>query len=277
MQFSFTRLPLARWFSIVAGLLFIVHQKSVAQDQTFDLLDREDVLIRLFDSDSLTDADEVLWKPASFSDQLNSNISDDGYVHTILDTVLYYNVMGSSRAAAIFQTFNYVKGQINACEECGAQLSVALFEDAGERRWQIVKFKKHFTTLGTYGMNGEVGLTQFGNVQWCLRLEYHWAGQGMYGEYVSFYNLDDFQRKFQFTVHEDNSAEFDYPDPERTYGFDRSMHFVPTVETDSGWWDFDLVTRGTEKDGDVDRAIPANYVTRYEYDWDSESYVKACK
>lgn len=277
MQIYFTRLPFTRTILLTVFFLSCLCRQGFSQNQTFDLLDRESLLIWLFDSDSINNANEVLWKPVSFSDIVNSNVSDDGFVHTMLDTILYYTVMGSSHAVAVFETFHYVNGQINTCEECGAQLSAALFDDAGDQRWQIVKFQKHFTTLGTYGMNGEVGITQFGHEEWCLQLGYHWAGQGLYGEYVSFFSLGDFQRKFQFTVHEDNTAKFEFPDPERTYSFDRSMHFIPTVETVSGWWDFDLVTRGTEKDDDIDRAVPANYVTRYEYDWDSDSYVKSCK
>ncbi|MBL7826431.1 MAG: hypothetical protein JNJ57_07370, partial [Saprospiraceae bacterium] len=80
-----------------------------------------------------------------------------------------------------------------------------------------------------------------------------------------------------FTLHEDNTGAFEFPDPDRTYAFDKSIHFIPHVNTPSGWWDFDIVTRGTEQEGDIDRAVPANYVTRFEYDWDTERYVKSCK
>lgn len=255
---------------------FQLHAQT-ANAELFDLNDQEDMLIRLFDSDSLNDQNEVLWTPLTFGDQVMSNISDDDLIHTAFDTVLYFTTLGTNKAVAIFQTFHYINGEINACPTCGAQLSVAVFEDAGDGRWQILKFQKHFTTSGTYGMNGEVGLTQFGDETWCLRLEMHWVGQDTYGEYVTFYNLEDFQKVFQFTIHEDNTAALEFPDPERTYAFDKTIHFLPHVDTPSGWWDFDIVTRGTEQDNDVSRAIPANYVTRYEYDWDTERYSKACQ
>ncbi|MBL7828367.1 MAG: hypothetical protein JNJ57_17175, partial [Saprospiraceae bacterium] len=156
---------------------------QTANPELFNLNDHEDLLIRLFDSDSLNDMKEVIWEPLSFSDLVTANISDDGLVHSAFDTILYFTSMSTNRAVAVFQTYHYVNGEINACPTCGAQVSAAVFEDAGDGRWQIIKFQKHFTTSGTFGMNSEVGLTQFGDESWCLRLEMHWIGQGIYGDY----------------------------------------------------------------------------------------------
>lgn len=242
----------------------------------FDLQDRETLLIRLFDSDSISNKEEVLWKPLSFSDLLSSNISSDGYVHTALDTIMYVNANGVSLALALFETMPYENGFIVDCPSCGAQVSAAVFDDIGDGQWQIIKFAKHFTTQGGFGLNAESGLTQFGSTTWCLRLQMSWLDQGFYGEYVTYFDLDNFQKVFNFAVHEDNMAAFE-DDPDRAYAFDKSIHFIPNMETESGWWDFDMVMQGTQKDEIVERAVPANIVTRYHFDWETNTYLKSCR
>lgn len=261
-------------------LIFLaISQSGLAQveiTEPFDLADRETLLIRLFDSDSISNKEEVLWKPLTFSDLLSSNVSSDGYVHTALDTIMYINANGVSLALALFETLPYDNGFIVDCPTCGAQVSAAVFDDIGEGRWQILKFAKHFTTQGGFGLNAESGLVQFGSTTWCLRLQMSWLEQGFYGEYVTYYDLDNFHKVFNFAVHEDNLAAFE-DDPDRAYAFDKSIHFIPNMETESGWWDFDMVMQGTQKDEMVDRAVPANMVTRYHFDWETNTYLKSCK
>jgi hypothetical protein len=252
---------------------------AMAQTQSmepFDLEDHESLLIRFFDSDSISSAGEVLWEPLVFSDQVSSNVSSDGFVHTAFDTIMYFNINGVNKAVLLFETLPYEGGSVVDCHACGAQVSAAVLDDIGGGKWQVVKFSKHFTTQGSFGLNGESDLVQFGDNQWCLRLQMSWEGQGIYGEYVTFYDLDDFERMFNFTLHEDNMGAFE-EGSERAYSFDKAIHFIPNVETESGWWDFDMVMQGTQKDDDVDRAVPANEVIRYQFDWGTDTYVKSCR
>ncbi len=187
---------------------------------------------------------------------------------------MYFSIDEVSKAVVLFETLPYEGGSVVDCHECGAQVSAAVFDKIGAGRWQVVKFVKHFATQGSYGLNGESGLVQFGEQQWCLRLQMSWEGQGIYGEYVTFYKLEDFDKMFHFTLHEDNMGVFE-DGSERSYAFDKSIHFIPTVETASGWWDFDMVTQGTRKDDDIDRAVPANEVIRYHFDWETDNYIKS--
>lgn len=242
----------------------------------FDLEDPEYLLIRLFDSDSVSYAGEVLWAPQTFSDLLSSNVSSDGLVHTALDTILYIEGNGINMALALFETLPYEGAYVIDCHACGAQVSAALFDDIGEGRWKVIKFAKHFTTQGSFGMNGESGLQQVGDNTWCLRLQMSWMGQGIYGEYVTFFELENFNKVFNFTLHEDNMSAFE-GNSDHGYAYDKSIHFIPNVATESGWWDFDMVTQGTQQDETVDRAVPANEVTRYYYDWETGTYLKWCR
>lgn len=265
----------------VVGVLFSIAfaSKIAAQSdviEPFNLEDHESLLMKFFDSDSISDNEEVLWTPLTFSDLLSSNVSSDGFVHTALDTIMYFDVSGVKKAVALFETLAYQNGAIADCQSCGAQISAAVFEDAGDGKYQVTKFFKHFTTQGSYGLNGESGLIQFGQEEWCLSLQMAWMGEGIYGEYITFYNLESFEKVFNFTTHEDNMGVFE-AGSDRSYAFDESLHFLPGVETESGWWDFDIVQRGTKKDPDVERAVPANEVIRYEFDWDTSTYLKSCK
>jgi hypothetical protein len=247
-----------------------------AQTETFDLDDWETLLTRLFDADTLNDEGEALWEPLTFADEITSPLSDDGWVHTRLDTILFYEIYGMKRAVAVFETLRYQSGRVSACPVCGALLSVAILDQMAEDRWKIHKFSKHFTTLGSGGYGGEVGIARFGEQQWCLALGMSWEGQGIYAEYLSFLNLDDLEKVFNLTVHEDNQGVLG-EDSDRVYSFDKALHLLPSIETVTGWWEFDVVTQGTQPDDDVQRSVPANTVERYTFSWGTGTYMKVCR
>lgn len=245
--------------------------------ETFDLQHTQHVLGTLFDSRFFDNNGDVLWKPVNFSDAVEANLSDDGYLHTGLDTILYFTTYGIPHAAAVFATFEYIKGEVNECHSCGAQLSVAIFDVASiTGKWQVRQFSKHLTTLGSFGTNGNVGLLQFGENQWALSFDMSWMGQGIYSEYVEFRNVDDLEKVFNYVVHEDNNGVWGESN-ERTYSFDKTIHFLSNYETKSGWWNFDLVTRGTRAgEADEEKSRPSNIVEHYVFDWDTNTYMRAC-
>lgn len=262
---------------IFCSLQFSASAQFVPQ-LLFNLKDTDPLKMALFDSDSLTEFGEVLWRPTTFEDRLKADVSDDGYFHTELDTILYFATFGIKRAVAIFATYNYQKGQLNACPNCSARLSAATFDETISGQWQIELFWKHFTALGSNGENGLVGITQFGENQWCLRLEMGWVGSHTYSEQVSFWDLENFDRIFSYISHEDNGATANI-DSENAYSFDRTMHFINLEEDtkESAWWDFDLVSRGAKIDEAADKAVPANLVQRYTFDWEAGMYRKVCE
>jgi hypothetical protein len=240
--------------------------------QGFNLDDTETLLEEFFDADTLNEYGEALWEPLTLADELNARLSDDGWVHTRLDTILYYAAYDIPKAVAVFETVSYEQGRM----EDGAQISFAIFDKNLEGSWRIERFAKHQITLASSFYGGFVGLAQFGENQWCLSLEMTWNGQGVYAEYMSFLNLEDLQKVFNLTIHEDNMGVLG-ENTERAYSFDKAIHLLPTVETVTGWWEFDLVTQGTQPDNDVERAVPANSVERYAFDWETGTYMKVCR
>jgi len=242
---------------------------------TFDLTDQKSLLSRLFDADTIAANGEALWEPLTFADELSANLSEDGWMHTRLDTILFFSSFEVERAVAVFETLHYQQGKINDCSDCGAQISVAILVKTESGNWHLERFSKHRTSLGGDGLGGVVGLAQFGENQWCLSLEMSWTSQGVYAEYLTFLNLDDLEKVFNLVIHEDNLGILGL-EAERTYAYDRAIHLLPSIETVTGWWEFDLVTQGTEPDLDIDRAIPANTVARFAYNWETGTYMKVC-
>lgn len=243
--------------------------------KSFDLEDPATLLSRLFDADTFTNNNEALWEPLTYADELSANLSDDGWMHTRLDTLLFYTTYEIERAVAVFETLHYERGEISDCHSCGAQISVAIFDKTADGKWNIERFEKHLTTLGGAGYGGEIGLAQFGENQTCLSLEMSWMGQGVYAEYLTFLNLEDLEKVFNLVIHEDNMGVLG-EDSERAYAFDKAIHLLPTIETVTGWWEFDLVTQGTQPDDDVARAVPANTVERFAFNWETGTYMKIC-
>ncbi|MDX1911954.1 MAG: hypothetical protein SFV22_10735 [Saprospiraceae bacterium] len=244
----------------------------VFAQQTFDLEDHTTLLEEFFDADTLNAYGEALWEPYTFADELSGRLSDDGWVHTRLDTILYYAAYDIPKAVVVFETIKYEQGRMSD----GAQMSFAIFDKNSDGGWRVERFSKHLVTLASSFYGGNVGLAQFGENQWCLSLEMSWNGQGVYAEYMTFLNLEDLQKVFNLTIHEDNMGVLG-ENSERAYAFDKAIHLLPTVETLTGWWEFDLVTQGTEPDDDVERAVPANMVQRYAFDWETGTYMKVCR
>ncbi|MCC7245518.1 MAG: hypothetical protein IT269_07560 [Saprospiraceae bacterium] len=257
----------------LSGLLHA--QQFIIPD--FDLDQPDTLLSVFFDSRQFAPTGHVLWQPANFEENISMDRSADGWVHTRIDTILYYSTFGIKRAVVVFETLEFdAENHVLDCHACDAKLSVAVFTASEGGRWQVDRFQKHFTSLGSDGQNGELDLTRFGPETWCLTMRMDWYSQGVYGEYVSFYDLDNLQKVFNFVEHEDNSGAFGDV-PERNYALDKSIHFLTNVDSPSGWWEFDLVARGTQPDDDILRAVPANLVERYAYNWETNTYMKVCR
>ncbi len=257
----------------ILGAMFATAQVDISR--TFDLKDPVDLLGLLFDADTISATGEALWEPLTYADELSANLSDDGWMHTRFDTLLFYSSYEIERAVAVFETLHYDRGVVSDCHACGAQISIAIFEKVADGQWNLERFEKHMTNLGGGGYGGEIGLAQFGEHQTCLSLEMSWMGQGIYAEYRSFINLEDMEKVFNLVIHEDNTGVLG-EDFDRNYSFERAIQLLPTVETVSGWWEFDLVTQGTRPDDDIARAVPANTVERYAFNWETGTYMKVC-
>jgi hypothetical protein len=65
-------------------------------------------------------------------------------------------------------------------------------------------------------------------------------------------------------------------DPVKGYYYDKTIHFLTNEDTDSAWWDFELVSRGTIFDSEDEKSVPANHVVHYTFDSETNAYTKNC-
>lgn len=65
--------------------------------------------------------------------------------------------------------------------------------------------------------------------------------------------------------------------PRAPMPFDKTIHFITDTPNNSGWWDFELVTRGTKLDDKEVKVLTANQVQHFTFDWDTDHYIKICK
>jgi hypothetical protein len=263
------------------GTLFLLWGIVEGQAQTpdplvFDLNQPMQLLATLFDAKQLRQEGEALWKPSNYAERLDSRVSDDGFYHTRLDTLLYFKKGGIERAVAVFSTLRYDKGAISDCHGCGAAVSAATLVRTTRGDWYVETFSKHFTSLGSFGESGTAGLFQFGPEMWCLSLSMDWWSQGVFSAATSFYGVEDLQRVYHFIEHQDNAG--DEPVPEiQQYSYDKSIHFLSALETNTGWWDIEIVTRGSELDPDLQRSVTANRVERFSLDLETGAYMRVCR
>ena len=79
--------------NILFTVLLCCTMRGLAQipaNPPIDLGDHPGLLSLLFDSKLFAPNGEVMWKPLNYSDGVSANFSDDGYLHTQLDTILYF-------------------------------------------------------------------------------------------------------------------------------------------------------------------------------------------
>lgn len=248
---------------------------QIADRLVFSLDKPTDLLATLFDAKQMLQSGEAVWTPAHYAERLDARVSDDGYFHTFLDTVLYFKKEGIERAIAVFSTVRFAKGQPEACAGCDALMSAALLVQTTRGDWYVEQFARHFTTCSQPDGTALSGIKQFGPQEWCLSLTTDQLQGDVFRTVTGYYNLETLERVFYVREHEDNDVEEHLPE-EKMYQFDKSIHFLTALETHTGWWDFEIVTRGSMLDPDLKRSVTANKVERYTFDPETGAYMRIC-
>ena len=153
-------------FGVILILLPLVAYAQI--DKSFNTLDREYVMKRLFDNAKFNSEKEILWQP-NYSENFNNRVSDDNLCHTKMDTIMYYHADGYDQAVMIFTTAKYENGEKESCHVCAPTIGIATFKRSVNTNWEIEKFQKNFTTSGsTWGESDKFSLTKTGNEVYCL-------------------------------------------------------------------------------------------------------------
>ncbi len=161
-------------------------------ENIFNNLQDTTLLSKLFDNPIITEDKVALWKP-NYYERMSIGVSYDGYCHTNIDTIMYFTSIDSVKnACVIFSTFKYNKDDnIGDCHFCGVPLSIALFQENKEQKWELYKFEKHFSNIGHFGEirkdKCKISLIEIGDKWTCLSLKDGISGN--MGEYEGFENL----------------------------------------------------------------------------------------
>lgn len=170
-----------------------------------DLNERR-LLSKLYDSDQFVDSSgEVLWMP-NFQERVQLPASDDGFCHTLVDTIMYFRNYDQERCAVVifanyhysFDDFDHKFLQRSGSHFEGVALGTALFAKTEENEWHLIDFKKYLTYLGYFGElhSGREDAASFSlkklRKDWtCLSLKQGIGGNtGVFWGYETFFSLD---------------------------------------------------------------------------------------
>jgi hypothetical protein len=175
--------------------------------------DTLEILNRLFDNCEIKEYDtnlysnvhySALWKPNMNERLQNYPISDDGYCHTFIDTIMFYKTVEHLRQEVVTEyaviIFDHVNIEMQGCHACYPTLGVAHFLKDQNGKWQIYDFQKKFIESGEYGQRGQLSIIDFGKNLFCLALKSFGGGQGEFGGSVSYYDLhNEMNEIFNYT------------------------------------------------------------------------------
>lgn len=182
-------------FLLVFSLIALSSTRMYAQEDD-DLvqvknLEPRTVLTTLFESTNYSSQRGIGWKPR-IDDRINFNPSDDGYLYTRIDTVMYFSDLYSQspndRAAVILYTNAWYGNEVSSCHACAPEMGVAIFTRL-EKSWVLTTFVRDIGQFGGWGEPGEASLFPLGPDQMGLMIESGYTGQGYTESYMSIFDL----------------------------------------------------------------------------------------
>lgn len=185
----------------------------------------------LFDSVTYNAQKEAIWKP-NYTEKINMPVSDDGFCHTEMDTIQYYNSGEIKHAIIIFATYEYVKGERSSCHACAPKLSIASFSKEMEGHWQIAQFRKDFVSFGAWGKRlGHLGIEKLGEDFYCLKVQSAIDGnQGYESGVTTFYSLnwyEQFNEAFSYVYYDSNEGAIEVG---KGFTEKTTMNITPTAD-----------------------------------------------
>ena len=156
----------------------------------------------------------AIWKP-TLDDIFNLPISDDGLVHSKLDTIIKLN---DDSYLILFRTDDYHNdGKIIDCHICSPVYSIASIQHQNNL-YIITNFKKDLIAAGSFG-NGydTLRIENFGKDYQLLRISSGYTGTSTNTMTNTFFELNNYIQLFQYNCYQSvgDSTE-DYRDYEET-------------------------------------------------------------
>jgi hypothetical protein len=254
------------------------HKKD---ERIFESLGDKTVLAKLFDDPEFDTSGTALWKP-NYYERLAFPVSYDGKCHTKVDTVMYFTDQQNRKCAVmILATYKYSfdvtdsTPGIGDCHFCGVPLGIALFSQTEEKKWELYRFEKSFTSLGYFGTYrtggkdaGKICLKEIGDPWTCLSLT-----QGVGGNMGEFSGSEDLYSIEQYHLG-------GFPDNTLTNIFSYNYHYESTSIDERTKEEEDAVMKIIKKKNnyyDIDLIITKNgkhSTEHYVYSDDYDRYIE---
>ncbi len=185
-----------------------IHSIEIIKDlDIFNNLDSKTILPRLYDS-KIMDTTGILWKP-NYSELKSTIVSYDGFCHTSIDTIMYFNDQNNTKCAVVvLDNYQYLIDypdstgiHIGGSHFSSLSLGIAVFKKTEENQWENYGFKKHFASLGYFGEyktgrddQGKISLIKIADNYTCLSLIQGIGGNtGFFWGYEMLFNIEPFQ------------------------------------------------------------------------------------
>lgn len=253
--------------------------------------DTTGLLTILFDPDTVIN-NVALWVPdadASF----NMNVSEDGYCHTNIDTILKVPNGKGTNYLVIFSTFEYgskgEKENYHACEvNYGMTELVPQTLVSGETvnlpdstmknahytmRYRVTRFLRNFTTAGSWGDGGKISLANFGD--YVLHISWEYTGTGLFHNLEEYYSTDDGKLLFSYASSYTNENSFFYEGGGDEKVIKRTLEIIPHKIND--WSELKLHCRLTRFDTTQHKLPDSVYTEYYEMNEQGNAYEKEVK
>lgn len=209
------------------------------EERIFRQTDSKSILGVLYDGEHFNN-NEVLWIP-NYAERISMPVSDDGFCHTFIDTILSYSNNYSNYHVLILTTFEYSDGYKVDCHACYPNIGIATFLELSDGSWRILSFKKNFIDFGSYGERGDIELIKLGKEKVCLKLRSKIdGGQGeFYGSESFFFLPFPDKEVFSYVYYADNTGSSS--SSEEPISFETTMKAIPTEDF------FDIVLEINDK------------------------------
>jgi hypothetical protein len=175
-------------------ILFSFSYEGVCQKDLveFPNLNAETVLETLYDNGKLSTNNCILWKP-NFSEKISFPVSEDGFCHTFLDTVIYYKTSFNTKAVLIFMTYPMVGNEIESYHVSTSSIGLATVTLNDKNVWQLDNFQKTLGKFFSYGLKGKYSVVKLGTDFFAFVVEGNMeGGMGFFDGTTSLYALEGY-------------------------------------------------------------------------------------
>jgi len=221
----------------------------------------------------------ALWKPDADA-KYNMNISQDGFCHTNIDTILKVPLTGkwnadagnrAERYVVIFTTLNFADNhEMGGGHFTGANFGAAYIErEKGDTCLHAVGFQRSFVTAGNWGFPADsIALTDFGK-DYALDIQSGFTQSGEYSNVQTYYAIPFFNSIF--TLQQEDTYDADWYDSTQSESVIKTMQLIQNNNTYS---DIKVRIENSSYDKTKRRQVTKKNTEYYTWNEEADDYEK---